>query len=131
MAKLEATKQQNALNAWQPAEVKANVSIDDFGRLDLRVGTVTECHKVPKADKLLQFSIDDGTGMRTIVSGIAKYYPNPEQLVGRQVCFVANFAPRKLKGVESQGMILSVADKDGSLALLEPDRLVANGCNIG
>ena len=130
--RLQATKQQNALNAWQPAEVKPTVTIDDFGRMDIRVATILACSKVPKADKLLQFSLDDGTGTpRTIVSGIAKYYPEPEKLVGRQVCFIANFPPRKLKGVESQGMILSAEDKDGRLVLLAPSDIVAAGCQVG
>ena len=125
------TKEQNAINSWQPAEIKAATSIDDFGKMDIRVGTVVECNKVPKADKLLQFKIDDGMGGRTIVSGIAKHYPQPELLVGRQVCFIANFPPRKLKGVESQGMILSAEDKDGRLVLITPSDLVSNGCSIG
>ncbi|MBP3763977.1 MAG: methionine--tRNA ligase [Bacteroidales bacterium] len=129
--KLLKTKEQNALDAWQPAAVKENVTIDDFGRMDIRVGTILECTKVPKADKLLQFRLDDGMGGRTIVSGIAKYYPEPEKLVGRQVCFIANFPPRKLKGVESQGMILSAEDKDGHLILLTPSDLAAPGCSIG
>ena len=130
--RLQATKQQNALNAWQPAEVKPTVTIDDFGRMDIRVATILACSKVPKADKLLQFSLDDGTGTpRTIVSGIAKYYPEPEKLVGRQVCFIANFPPRKLKGVESQGMILSAEEKDGRLVLLAPSDIVAAGCQVG
>ena len=130
--KLQATKEANALNAWQPAAVKENVTIDDFGRMDIRVATILECCKVPKADKLLQFKLDDGTGTpRTIVSGIAKYYTEPEKLVGRQVCFIANFPPRKLKGVESQGMILSAEDKDGRLVLLTPSDLVTPGCNVG
>ncbi|MCR5821820.1 MAG: methionine--tRNA ligase subunit beta, partial [Bacteroidales bacterium] len=129
--KLQATKAQNELNAWQPAAVKENVTIDDFGRMDIRVGTILECQKVPKADKLLQFKIEDGMGTRTIVSGIAKYYPEPEKLVGRQVCFIANFPPRKLKGVESQGMILSAEDKDGRLVLLTPSDFVTPGCNVG
>ena len=129
--KLQATKQQNALDAWQPAEVKPAVTIDDFGRMDIRVGTILECSKVPKADKLLQFRIEDGMGTRTIVSGIAKYYPDPQALVGRQVCFIANFPPRKLKGVESQGMILSAEDKDGRLVLLTPSDMVTPGCNVG
>ena len=81
-------------------------------KLDIRVGKVLECQKVPKADKLLQFRIDDGLGGRTIVSGIAKHYA-PEDLVGKNVCFVANLEPRKLKGIESQGMILSAEDADG------------------
>jgi methionyl-tRNA synthetase len=130
--RLQATKEQNALNAWKPAEVKPSVTIDDFGRMDIRVATILACSKVPKADKLLQFSLDDGTGTpRTIVSGIAKFYPEPEKLVGRQVCFIANFPPRKLKGVESQGMILSAEDKDGRLVLLTPSDLVSPGCSVG
>ncbi len=130
--RLQATKEQNALSAWKPAEVKPSVTIDDFGRMDIRVATILACSKVPKADKLLQFSLDDGTGTpRTIVSGIAKCYPEPEKLVGRQVCFIANFPPRKLKGVESQGMILSAEDKDGRLVLLTPSDLVSPGCSVG
>ena len=129
--RLQATKEQNALNAWKPAEVKAPVTIDDFGRMDIRVGTILECQKVPKADKLLQFKLEDGMGTRTIVSGIAKFYPDPQALVGRQVCFIANFPPRKLKGVESQGMILSAEDKDGRLVLLTPSDIVTPGCNVG
>ncbi len=129
--KLQATKAQNELNAWKPAEVKAPVTIDDFGKMDIRVGTILECQKVPKADKLLQFKIEDGMGTRTIVSGIAKFYPDPQALVGRQVCFIANFPPRKLKGVESQGMILSAEDKDGRLVLLTPSDLVTPGCSVG
>ena len=129
--KLQATKKQNELNAWAPAAVKQEVAFDDFGKVDIRVGTVLECSKVPKADKLLQFKIDDGMGGRTIVSGIAKYYTNPEELVGKQVCFIANFAPRKLKGVESQGMILSAEDRDGRLVLISPSQLVTAGCTVG
>ena len=129
--KLQATKAQNALNAWQPKSVKEKVAFDDFGKVDIRVGTVLECCKVPKADKLLQFKIEDGMGTRTIVSGVAKYYPEPEKLVGMQVCFIANFEPRKLKGVESQGMILSAEDKDGRLVLITPSQLVTPGCNVG
>ena len=86
---------------------------------------------MPKADKLLQFRINDGVKGRTIVSGIAKYYPHPEELVGKQVCFIANFAPKKLKGVESEGMILSAEDSDGRLVLITPSDLVKNGVNIG
>ncbi|MBQ9639625.1 MAG: methionine--tRNA ligase [Bacteroidales bacterium] len=131
VARLQQTKQQNELAAWQPAQVKPIVSFDDFGRVDIRVGTVLECTKVPKADKLLQFKIEDGMGTRTIVSGIAKHYPDPAALVGKQVCFIANFAPRKLKGVESQGMILSAEDKDGRLVLITPSDMVAAGCGVG
>ena len=129
--KLEDTKKQNELNAWAPNPVKPNTNIDEFGKMDIRVGTVLECVKVPKADKLLQFLIDDGMNKRTIVSGIAKYYPNPEELVGKQVCFIANFEPRKLKGVISEGMILSAEDKDGRLVVVTPSQPVAPGSNVG
>ncbi len=129
--KLLETKRQNELNAWQPSSVKEKVAFDDFGKVDIRVGTVLECCKVPKADKLLQFKIDDGMGGRTIVSGIAKFYPEPEKLVGMQVCFISNFEPRKLKGVVSEGMILSAEDKDGRLVLITPSQLVTAGVNVG
>ncbi len=129
--KLEDTKKQNELNAWTPNPVKPNTNIDEFGKMDIRVGTVLECVKVPKADKLLQFLIDDGMNNRTIVSGIAKYYPNPEELVGKQVCFIANFEPRKLKGIVSEGMILSAEDKDGRLVVVTPSQPVAPGSNVG
>ena len=129
--KLQATKAQNELNAWKPAEVKAPVTIDDFGKMDIRVGTILECQKVPKADKLLQFKIEDGMGTRTIVSGIAKYYPEPEKLVGKQVCFIANFPPRKMMGLESQGMILSAVNFDGTLSVITPQREVKPGSQVG
>lgn len=112
------------------APQKPNVAFDDFSKLDLRVGTVLECIKVPKADKLLQFLIDDGMGKRTIISGIAAWY-KPEDLVGKQVCFIANLEPRKLKGIESQGMILSVEDGGGNLSLIAPSKDVEPGCQIG
>lgn len=112
------------------APQKPNVAFDDFSKLDLRVGTVLECVKVPKADKLLQFLIDDGMGKRTIISGIAAWY-KPEELVGKQVCFIANLESRKLKGIESQGMILSVEDGGGNLSLITPSKDVEPGCQIG
>lgn len=112
------------------APQKPNVAFDDFSKLDLRVGKVLECVKVPKADKLLQFLIDDGMGKRTIISGIAAWY-KPEDLVGKQVCFIANLEPRKLKGIESQGMILSVEDGGGNLSLITPSKDVEPGCQIG
>ena len=99
LAKLEVSKKENEKNVFTPKEIKPECSFDDFTKLDIRVGTVLDCVKVPKADKLLQFKIDDGQGGRTIVSGIAKFYSNPQELIGKQVCFIANFAPRKLKGV--------------------------------
>ena len=131
LKKLNDTKKANELNAWTPLPIKEQVTFDDFQKMDFRVGTVLECTKVPKADKLLQFLIEDGMNQRTIVSGIAKYYPNPEELVGKQVCFIANFEPRKLKGVVSEGMILSAEDREGRLVLITPSQLVAPGCNVG
>ena len=131
LQKLAESKKQNQLNAWKPADIKANTNIDEFDKADIRVGAVLECQKVPKADKLLQFKIDDGMGGRTIVSGIAQSYPEPEKLVGMQVCFIANFPPRTLKGVESQGMILSAVDADGRLVLVQPSKPVKNGCQVG
>ena len=124
-------KEENEKMNWKPAEVKAMTTFDDFMKMDIRVGQVLECFKVPKADKLLQFKIDDGMGGRTIVSGIAAYYPDPEKLVGTKVCFIANFPPRKLKGVESQGMLLSSESADGTLQLVRPADNVENGCSIG
>ncbi len=128
--KLQDAKAKNQLDAWKPAEVKETVDFPTFEKLDIRVGKVLECEKVPKADKLLKFKIDDGMGGRTIVSGIAKYY-RPEELVGKEVCFIANFAPRKLKGVESQGMILSAEDADGRLVVIGPTGEVRPGSSVG
>ena len=127
--RLEKTKEDNKINSWTPAPQQADVDFDTFMKLDIRVGTVLECQKVPKADKLLQFLIDDGMEKRTIVSGIAKYYA-PEDLIGKQVCFVSNFAPRKLKGVLSQGMILSAKNADGSLVVCGPTGPVAPGAQV-
>lgn len=127
--RLARIKEENKLNSWKPAPQLPDVAFDDFLKTDIRVGTVKECKRVPKADKLLQFLIDDGMGDRTIVSGIAKYY-NPEDMVGKQVCFVANFAPRKLKGVESQGMILSAENPDGSLTVIGPTGAVQPGAQV-
>ena len=125
--KLHDTKAANEINAYKPQEVKENVAFEDFGKLDIRVATVLECTKVPKADKLLQFKLDDGMGGRTILSGIAAYYPNPEELVGSQVLFIANFAPRKLRGIDSEGMILSAENPDGTLTLVRPAEKLTNG----
>lgn len=128
--KLQATKAANELAERKAEPIAQDVQFDDFLKLDIRVGTVLECSKVPKADKLLQFKIDDGLGGRTIVSGIAKHY-QPEELVGKQVCFIANLPPRKLKGIESQGMILSAEDLDGSLRLISPSIEVSPGSKVG
>ena len=128
--KLEDTKLANEAAAYKPNAVKENVAFDDFMKMDIRVATVLDCQKVPKADKLLQFKLDDGMGGRTILSGIAASYPNPEELIGTQVCFIANFEPRKLRGIMSEGMILSAADADGKLVLVQPSKNVANGAEV-
>ena len=128
--KLQQTKAANAAQSQTVKAVKETVEFDDFLKLDIRVGTVVECSKVPKADKLLQFRIDDGMGGRTIVSGIAAHYPEPEKLIGTQVCFVANFAARKLRGIDSEGMILSAEMPDGSLVLVQPNTKISDGSTI-
>lgn len=127
--KLQATKEQNEQENHHAAPIAEPVEFSSFEQLDIRVGKVLECRKVPKANKLLQFRIDDGLGGRTIVSGLAKYY-EPEELVGKQVCFIANFPPRKLMGVESEGMILSVQEADGTLSVITPSKPVAPGSKI-
>ena len=127
--RLQDTKRANELKAWRPEPQAADVDFDTFMRADLRVGTVLECERVPKADKLLKFLIDDGMEKRTIVSGIAKYY-KPEDLVGKQVVFIANLPARKLKGVVSQGMILSAQQPDGSLVVISPSAQVTPGAQV-
>ena len=117
------------IDAWTVAPQAEDVDFDTFMKADLRVGTVLECKKVPKADKLLQFLIDDGMSKRTIVSGIAKYY-EPEDLVGKQVCFIANLPPRKLRGIVSQGMILSAENPDGRLVVMGPTAPVVPGAQV-
>ena len=107
--------------------IKETIEYGDFEKLDIRVGTVLECEKVPKTDKLLRFLLDDGLKQRTILSGIAAYYPNPEELIGKQVCFIANLAPRKMRGFVSEGMILSAENSDGTLALVTPSKDVNPG----
>ena len=128
--KLLASKTANATANKKAKAQKEVVEFDDFMKCDFRVGTVLECKKVPKTDKLLQFLIDDGLEKRTIISGIAQWY-KPEDLVGKQVCFIANLAPRKLKGIVSQGMILSAEDLDGNLSLIQPASKVEPGSQIG
>ena len=127
--KLLDTKKANEEANYQTKPIRENITFDDFTKLDIRVGTVLECTKVPKADKLLQFRIDDGLEKRTIVSGIAQHY-KPEELVGKQVCFIANLAPRKLKGIVSEGMILSAENWDGGLAVITPEKAVKPGSEV-
>ena len=129
IAPIEEVKKANEEANYKANPIRPNIEFDDFTKLDIRVGTILECQKVPKADKLLQFKIDDGLETRTIVSGIAKHY-QPEELVGKQVCFIANLAPRKLKGIISEGMILSAENNDGSLAVIMPGREVKPGSEV-
>ena len=133
--KLAATKKANeaaeAAQEYKAATIKPEVSFDDFEKLDIRVGHIKDCQKIKKSNKLLQFTIDDGSGTdRTILSGIAKFY-EPEQLIGKDVLFVANFAPRKMMGIESQGMILSAVNFDGSLSVTTTLGEVKPGSQVG
>ncbi|MCR4602949.1 MAG: methionine--tRNA ligase [Prevotella sp.] len=130
--KLEATKKANEAAEHKAAPIKETVSFDDFEKLDIRVGLVKACQRVPKSKKLLQFTIDDGTGTdRTICSGIAAFYEKPEELVGKRILFVANFATRKMMGIESQGMILSAVDADDSLSVVTTTKDVKPGSQVG
>ncbi len=127
--RLERIKHENKIKSFTAEPQQPDVDFDTFMKADLRVGTVLECERVPKADKLLRFLIDDGLGRRTIVSGIAEHYA-PETLVGRQVVFIANLPPRKLRGIESQGMILSAMNADGSLVVISPSAPVVAGAQV-
>ena len=130
--KLEATKKANEAAAYKAAPIKDNVSFEDFEKLDIRVGLIKDCQKVKKSKKLLQFTIDDGTGTdRTILSGIAAFYEDPAALIGKRILFVANFEPRKMMGIESQGMILSAVDFDESLSVVTTSKDVKPGSQVG
>lgn len=129
--KLERRKAERLAAEQRPEPQRPDIAFEDFEKLDIRVGTVVECERVPKTDKLLRFLIDDGQEQRTIVSGIAGHYA-PETLAGRQVCFIANLPPRKLRGIESRGMILSAVDfRTGALSVATVEKSVAPGSQIG
>ena len=129
--KLEETKMANKAASYKAEPIKKDIPFEDFEKLDIRVGHIIKCEKVKKSKKLLQFTIDDGSGVeRTILSGIAAYY-EPEQLTGKDVLFVANFAPRKMMGIESQGMILSAVNFDGSLSVTTTMGEVKPGSQVG
>ena len=131
LQKLEDTKKANEAASYVAAPIKENVDFETFEKMDIRVGHIKDCQKVKKSKKLLQFTIDDGSGVdRTILSGIAAYY-EPEQLIGKDVLFVANFAPRKMMGIESQGMILSAVNFDGSLNVTSLLGQVKPGSQVG
>jgi methionyl-tRNA synthetase len=127
--KLLDAKRMNELEGKTVAALKENIQFDDFAKLDIRIGTILEAEAVKKSKKLLKFLIDDGLGKRTILSGIAEHF-SPEEMVGKQVTFIANLAPRMMMGIESQGMILMAEDKDGSLSLLQPHKEVWNGAGV-
>ena len=127
----EAAAKAEALKNWRPEPVKEPTTIDEFDKMDIRVATVLECANVKKSDRLLQFKLDDGMGGRTILSGIAQSYPDPSVLIGKQVLFIANFPPRKMMGIESQGMIISAVDADGRLVVASPSATVHPGATVG
>lgn len=135
----EEKAKEEELKNWHPAEFKADTTIDDFDKMDIRVATVLSCEPVKKSDRLLAFKLDDGMGTnrpsgleyRTILSGIAQSYPDPSVLVGKQVLFVANFPPRKMMGQESQGMIMSAVNADGKLVVTTVSAPVKNGVQVG
>ena len=127
--KLKDTEKANEMEAYRAEPIAPTIAFDDFTKLDIRVGRVVHCEKVPKKTKLLKFDIDDGLGGRTIISGIAQHY-QPEQLIGKQICFIANLAPRKFGDLVSEGMILSAENADGSLSVVTVDREVKPGCAV-
>ncbi|MBN2864226.1 MAG: methionine--tRNA ligase subunit beta, partial [Bacteroidales bacterium] len=127
--KLLTTRSTNELSGPTAAPAKNQVSFDDFTKMDIRTATVLEAEKVPKTTKLLKLKIDTGIDVRTIVSGIAEYF-QPQSLIGKQISVVANLEPRKIKGIESKGMILMAEDKDGKLVLVSPLEKVSNGSTI-
>ncbi|MFK7971644.1 MAG: methionine--tRNA ligase [Bacteroidia bacterium] len=133
VAKLEANKaakaQEGQAESANLEPLKDEMTFDDFLKLDIRVGTILEAEKVPKADKLLQFKVDTGIDQRTVVSGVAKHFA-PEELVGKQVTLIVNLAPRKIRGVESEGMILFAEDPDGKLHLVNPEYGIPAGCVV-
>ncbi len=127
--KLQESKRMNELENMKVPELKETIQYDDFAKMDIRIGTILEAEKLPKSDKLLKFLVDDGFEKRTILSGIAKHF-TPEEMIGKQITFLANLAPRKMMGIESNGMILMAENRDGSLALLQPHKEVWNGGTV-
>ncbi len=126
LKRLADTKIANEKNDYKAAPAKADISYDEFSTMDIRVGTILEASRVPKTDKLMKLLIDTGIDKRTVVSGIAAFF-TPEELPGKQVCVLVNLAPRKLKGIDSQGMILLAEDADGKLVFVTPVKAVSNG----
>lgn len=129
LEKLQQTKKANELASATVEQQKANIEYDDFAKMDIRVGTILAAEKVAKTKKLLKLTIDTGIDQRTIVSGIAEYY-SPEEIIGKQVSVLVNLAPKALKGIESQGMILMAENLDGSLSFISPEKPIRNGGTI-
>lgn len=127
--KLLDTKKNNEASAARVVPAKALVSFDDFSKMDIRTATILDAEKVPKTTKLLKLKIDTGIDVRIIVSGIAEHY-EPKDIIGKQISIIANLEPRKIKGIESKGMILMAEDKDGKLVMVQPDRNVSNGSTV-
>ncbi len=127
--KLQDAKLANELANFKAAPAKPEVSFEDFGKMDIRIATILEAEKVAKTKKLLKLKLDTGLDVRTVVSGIAEHY-EPEQIIGKQVCLLANLAPRDIKGIASQGMILMAEDKDGKLSFVAPSAVVTNGSSV-
>jgi methionyl-tRNA synthetase len=129
LQKLLNTKKQNEITETNVSPARESIAFDDFGKMDIRVGTVIEAEKVKKTKKLLKLKIDVGFEKRTVVSGIAEFY-KPEDLIGKQVSILVNLEPKKLQGIESQGMILCAENADGSFSIVSPDRKVKNGSEV-
>ena len=136
LQRLENIRKENAERAAkeQPkpaaAPQKEECTFEDFEKMDIRTATVLEAERVPKTEKLLKLTIDTGIDTRVIVSGIAEYY-TPEQMIGKQICILANLAPRKIRGIESKGMILMAKEPDGAMRVVSPEERLANGANVG
>lgn len=127
--KLLDTKAANEVNSYEAAPAKDDIVFDDFTKMDIRIGTILEAEKVAKTKKLMKILVDTGIDKRTVVSGIAEHF-TPDEIIGKQVSILVNLEPRKLRGIESQGMILMTEDADGKLVFLNPDKAVANGCVV-
>jgi methionyl-tRNA synthetase len=129
LAKLQASKERNQAEKSVTKPQKENISYEDFGKMDIRTGTILEAVKVPKTKKLMQLKIDTGMDIRTVVSGISEFF-EPETIIGKQVCLLANLEPREIKGIQSQGMILLAEDSNGKLVFVAPETDVDNGSEV-
>jgi methionyl-tRNA synthetase len=127
--KLLDTKKANEAANKKVPDAKAEVGFEEFTRMDIRVATIVAAEAVPKTKKLLKLTLETGLDKRTVVSGIAEHY-KPEEIIGRQVCLLANLAPRDIKGITSQGMILMAEDRDGSLSFINPEKVIINGGTV-